>query len=331
MLGSKMFFFLMNVFGRYKQLNASSYFFLHPQSDYTASLFASSTISTRHHPIYKDTSSHKFPVERIVVASTLVAGNLCLEANHAAGSSSARSRGRGGTSLLDGDAATEGASVAGVDELDNASVGLAGNVTRAGGASGNVDLEGVVLVDVGGTLHDANSLEGTSPEALLGLLDVTLGARHLGLDIHGGPGVTGTVGVDHGLVWAGTVGGDDVQGAGDGAAVGGDLGESGAGLDHGGLGASLNVVVALSVGAAASVGSIALEDGGVGLRDLVLAGAGDHSSLDTEGGTVATGITGCDSDLAVGGNEGGGCESEDEELGEHFDGWWWWCGRWLLL
>lgn len=253
-------------------------------------------------------------------------GNLCLEASHAAGGGSAGGSsgcGSTGLGLLDGDAATEGAGVAGVDKLDKAGVGLASNVARAGGASGDVDLEGVVLVDVGGTLHDANSLESASPEALLGLLDVALGARHLGLDVHGGPGGTSAVSVDHGLVWAGTVGGDDVEGAGDGAAVGGDLGEGGAGESHGRLGAGLDVVVTLAVGAAASIGGVTLEDGGVRLSDLVLAGTGDHSALDTEGGTVATGITSCDGDLAVGGNERGGCESDDEDLGEHFEGWWW--------
>lgn len=262
-----------------------------------------------------------------VEAFALKVGNLCLEASHAAGGSSASSSGCSSTSglLLDGNAATEGASVAGVDELDNAGVGLAGNVTSAGGASGNVNLEGVVLVDVGSTLHDADSLESTSPEALLGLLDVALGAGNLGLDIHGGPGLTSAVSVDHGLVWASTVGGDNVQGAGDGAAVGGDLGKGGAREGHGLLGASLNVVVAGSVGAATSIGSIALEDGGVGLSDLVLASAGNNSTLDTEGGTVATSITSCDCDLAVSGDEGGCCESEDEDFGEHFEGWWgWW-------
>lgn len=245
---------------------------------------------------------------------------LCLEASHAAGSGGTSSRSRsssvGAGDHLDRDAAAEGPGVAGVDELDQAGVGLAGDVARAGGAGGYVDLEGVVLVDVGRTLHDADGLEGAGPEALLGLLDVALVAGHLGDDLHLGPGLAGAVGVDHGLVRAGAVGGDDVESAGDGAA-GGDLGQGGAGLDHGLLGAGLDVVVALAVGASAGILLVTLEDGGVGLGDLVLARARDDGTLDAESSAVATSIASGDGDLAVGGNERGGCESDEEDLGEH--------------
>lgn len=168
-------------------------------------------------------------------------------AGHTAGSggtSCGRSGSCTGLDHLDGDAAAEGTGVAGVDELDQAGVGLAGHGTRAGGASGHVDLEGVVLVDVGGTLHDADGLQGAGPGALLGLLDLALGAGNLCLNLHLCPGLASAVGVEHGLVWAGAVGGDDVQSAGDGAA-GGDLGESVSGESHGGLGAGLDVVVSL--------------------------------------------------------------------------------------
>lgn len=168
-------------------------------------------------------------------------------ASHAAGGGGASSGcSSSGTGLdhLDGDAATEGTGVAGVDELDKASVGLAGDVASAGSASGHVDLEGVVLVDVGRTLHDAHGLQSASPGTLLRLLDLALGAGNLGLDVHGGPALASAVGVEHGLVWASTVGGDDVQSAGDGA-TGGDLSQGVAGEGHGGLGTGLDVVVSL--------------------------------------------------------------------------------------
>lgn len=79
-----------------------------------------------------------------------------------------------------------------------------------------------------------------------------------------------------------------------------------------------------AIGTAAGCLLGTLEDSGVGLSDLVLASAGDHGTLDTEGSSVATGITSSDGDLAVGGNEGRGRESEDEDLGEHFG----WFGLW---
>jgi hypothetical protein len=168
-------------------------------------------------------------------------------ASHAAGGGST-GRGGGGTRStgdhLDGDAATEGAGVAGVDELDEAGVGLAGDVARAGGASGHVDLEGVVLVDVGGALHDADCLQGAGPGALVGLLDLALVAGDLGLDLHLRPALAGAVGVEHGLVGASAVGGDNVQSTGDGA-TGSHLGQGVARESHGGLGAGLDVVVSL--------------------------------------------------------------------------------------
>lgn len=73
-----------------------------------------------------------------------------------------------------------------------------------------------------------------------------------------------------------------------------------------------------AVGFSTSIGLVALEDGGVRLGDLVLAGTGDHSTLDTQSSAVATGITSRDCDLAVGGNERGGGERNEEDLGEHF-------------
>jgi hypothetical protein len=221
--------------------------------------------------------------------------------------------------LLDGDAATEGTGIAGVDQLDKAGVGLASDGAGALGTSGDFGLEGVVLVDVGGTLHDADRLQSASPSTLLGLLDVALGARDLSRDRHLGPCGASAVGVDHSGVWTSAVGRDNVHGAGDGAALGRDLRKHGAGLGHGLLGASLDVVVTGTLGAATAVGGVSLEDGGVRLSDLVLARAGDDTALDAESSAVAASVTSGDSDLAVGEDDRGGCESNEEDLGEHLD------------
>lgn len=115
---------------------------------------------------------------------------------------------------------SEWTSVRWVDELDHADVGLTGHGSCAGGSSWDGDLEWVVLVDVGGTLHDTDALESTGPSTLLGLLDVTLGTWYLGHDLHGLPwSVTGTGSVDHGLVWTSSVGGNNVHGTRDGSSV----------------------------------------------------------------------------------------------------------------
>lgn len=85
---------------------------------------------------------------------------------------------------LHGEDTTEGSGTGGVGKLDKADVGLATNGTRAGGSGGDLDGEGVVLVDVGGTLHDAHADESTGPEgALLGGSNVTLGTGNLGGDL----------------------------------------------------------------------------------------------------------------------------------------------------
>jgi hypothetical protein len=132
---------------------------------------------------------------------------------------------RGGSctsaSHLDGDDSTEGAGVGGVDDLDEADVGLAADGTAAGGAGGYGGREGVVLVDVGGALDDAHVDEHAGHEAaLLGRGDVALGAGNLLGDGQLGAGAegAGSGGVDDGGVWASSVRCDDVDGSGDGAA-----------------------------------------------------------------------------------------------------------------
>ena len=73
-----------------------------------------------------------------------------------------------------------------------------------------------------------------------------------------------------------------------------------------------------ALGLSTGISLVALEDGGIRLGDLVLASAWDHSTLDTQGSGVATGITSRDCDLAVGGNQRGGGKGDEEDLGEHF-------------
>lgn len=160
-----------------------------------------------------------------------------------------------------------------------------------------------------------------APRYLAVGFDVALVARHV---LHDGGFYARAegaraCGVDHGGDGTCAVGGHDVEGSRDHAAVG-DLGERGAALGHG-VGEHGHSVLALAVGLAEAVsGDVCLaEDGGVGLGDLILACAGDDAALDTNGGAVAAGITLNDGDLAVGSDEGG-CYRADEESGEaHVD------------
>lgn len=230
-----------------------------------------------------------------------------------------------GGSHLDGDDTTEGAGLVLVGNLDEADVVLATHGTRAGGASGNGEGDGEVHVDVGGTLgDDTGALEHGADVALLGdgARALAGGAVNVLGGLEHGTGGEGTLasGVDDGLDGTAAIGGDDVEGTGDGVA---DLGQGAARLVHG-AGDHSGVDLAGAGGLAEAVGlDVGLaEDGGVDLSDLVLARAGNDGALDGESSAVAASVTGDDCDLAVGGNEGGGCESEDEDLGEHFEGWW---------
>jgi hypothetical protein len=85
---------------------------------------------------------------------------------------------------------------------------------------------------------------------------------------------------------------DDVENAGDGTAIGADLGKSIARLSHDGVDLG-GIVAASTSGLAESIGLNlgGAEDGRVDLSHRILALAGDDAALDAEGGTVATSIT----------------------------------------
>jgi hypothetical protein len=119
-------------------------------------------------------------------------------------------------SHLHGHDSTEWASVGWVDNLDEADTRLATDGTSAGSAGWDGSSEGVVLVDVGGTLNYTQVDESASNQgALLGSSNVTLGTWDLLGDCElgtGGEG-TGTSGVKDGSVWTSSVSGDDVHGS----------------------------------------------------------------------------------------------------------------------
>lgn len=233
----------------------------------------------------------------------------------------------GGSSVscdLHGDDTAEWAGVRWVDDLDHADTRLSTSGTGAGGAGWDGDLDGVVLVDVGGTLDNAEVDESAGDEtALLGGGDVTLGAWHLSLNLEGlalGEG-TGAGGVEDGRVWSSSVSGDDVNCTGEGAAGWGDLGEGVAGEGHDLSHISHGVGTSLGLSESIRGSSLGLEDGGVDLSLLVGSCTWDDGTLDTETGGVSTSITLDDGDLSVGGDERGSCKSNEEDLGEHLDGW----------
>lgn len=95
-----------------------------------------------------------------------------------------------------------------------------------------------------------------------------------------------------------------------------DLGKCGAALGHS-CGDHGDGVFALTCGPTEAVGGdVGLaEDSGVDFSDLVLSGAGDDATLDTDGGTVASCITDDGSNLAVSRDEGGGEGEGGEENG----------------
>lgn len=222
-----------------------------------------------------------------------------------------------------------------VGHFDEAEVALVADGTSARGASGNSNGEAVVLVDIVGTLGDEAHLDQGAGGHALDL--VVSAAVEAGRALSSG---TGHVGGDSGLGGRAPFGGGrlvnerldgtaavvghDVVGAADGAAAG-DLGQGGAAQRHA-LGEVGELIVA---GAALCEANVVIggnvlgpEDGRVDLSLVIGSGAGDHSTLNTEGGSVTAGIAGDSCDLAVGGNERGGREGEDKglDLGVHLDG-----------
>lgn len=163
--------------------------------------------------------------------------------------------------------------------------------------------------------------------------------RHIGLGTGSESSRAGRV--DNGLEGTGTVGRHNVHGSRDGAARGRDLGEGRAGLSDD-VGHHVEGVFALAFGLSQAIGHGVdrVEDGGVLFGLAVRAGAGDGAALDAESSCVAACIAGLegvlvglfwevknqmkrtysDCDFAVGRDHGGRSESEDEDLGIHFDG-----------
>jgi hypothetical protein len=135
---------------------------------------------------------------------------------------------------------------------------------------------------------------------------------------HGSGGEsTGSGGIQNSLKGTGTIGGDDVEGAGDGATIG-HLRQSAARLGHGGSQVA-DSVLATSIGLTKSIGlNVGLaKDSGIELSLLVGAGAGNDGTHDSQSSAVATSVTSDDSDLAVSDNKGRGCQSQNDDLGEH--------------
>lgn len=239
--------------------------------------------------------------------------------------------GGSGTGHLDGNDTTEGAGSVLVGNLDKADVALAGDGSSAGGAGGDAEGDVEVLVDVGGTLGDqAGALKDAADDGALasnGVGAVTLVTGNVGGVGQGGTGseLAGGAGVEHGLDGTAAIGGHDVEGGVDGV---GDLGKSGAGLDHclGDIGDSVVAVVgSLAEAIGGDLG--ALEDSGVNLSLGVGAGTGDDGALNTNGGTVATGVTDDCGDLSVSSDERRSSQEGDEDgvdVGEHFDCWFLW-------
>lgn len=232
------------------------------------------------------------------------------------------------TSHLDGDNTTKGTGSVLVGNLDKADVALASDGTRAGGAGGDAEGDVEVLVDVGGTLgNDTGALEDAADDGALarnGVGAVTLLSINVGGVGEGGAGseLARGAGVEHGLDGTAAIRGHDVEGGVDGV---GDLGKSGAGQDHG-LGDISDSVVAIVGGLAETVGGDlgALEDSGVDLGLGVGAGTGDDGTLNTNGGTVATGVSDHCGDLSVSSDERRSSQEGDEDgvgVGEHFDCW----------
>jgi hypothetical protein len=213
---------------------------------------------------------------------------------------------------------------------------LTGYGTSAAHASRHSGLEGVVLVDVGGTLHETHADKHAGNEtALLGSGDVTFGSWDLLGDGHLGTGreSTSPSRIADGGVWASSVSGDDVDSSGDRTSIR-NLRKGGAGLSHDSGHSGEGVGASLGLSETVSGGLLAIEDGGVDFGLLVGSSTWDDTSLDTETSGVSTSITSLssvskferwrrmkaahhDCDLAMGGNERRGCKNDEENLGQH--------------
>ena len=193
---------------------------------------------------------------------------------------------------MNSDDTTERSSSGWVDNLNKADTRLAGDGARASHASGHCGLEWVVLVDVGGTLHETHlDKHARNETALLGGSDVALGTWHLLCDGHlGASGESSSSGgVADGGVWASSIGGDDVDSTRDGSSIR-NLRKGGAGLSHDGGHAGEGVRASLGLSETIGGSLLAVEDGGVDFGLLVGSSTWDDTSLDTETSGVPTSI-----------------------------------------
>jgi len=98
------------------------------------------------------------------------------------------------------------------------------------------------------------------------------------------------------------------------------LGEGAAGHGHDGGHVSEGVGTSFCLSESIRCGGFGVEDGGVDLGLLVGSSTWDDAALDTETSGVSSGIASHDCNLAMGGDERGCCESNEEELGQHICG-----------
>lgn len=173
----------------------------------------------------------------------------------------------------------------GASTITLGSVSLAGMVTH------------VVRVDVQGTLGESQVPHGPSHEVVAqgSGCNVTTPTRDLRRDIglRAGGECASSTGIDHGLEWARTIGGDNVHGSADRAARGRHLREGRAGLCRD-LVHHVDGVLALALGLAQAIGRDVglLENSSVRLSLAVGAGTGNDTALDAESSGVAACVTG---------------------------------------
>jgi hypothetical protein len=170
---------------------------------------------------------------------------------------------------------------------------LASNCSSAAHASGHSGGEWVVLVDVGGTLHETHADKHAGYEsALLGCSNVAPSTRNLLSDGHLSTSrERSSAGrIADSSVWASSVSSDDVDGSGDRSSVR-DLRKSRAGLSHDGGHAGESVGTGLGLSETISGGLFAVENSGVDLSDLVGSWTWDDTSLNTKTSCVSTSIT----------------------------------------
>lgn len=203
------------------------------------------------------------------------------------------SSGRLSSSHLESGDTTERTSARWVSKLDQADILLTTDGSSAGHACWHGDGDGVVLVDVLGTLDDTHVDERSHDEGtLLGCGDVTPGTWYLSSNL--GLGTlgkgTGTSWVDDGRVWSSSISGDDVDSSTELTSVG-NLRKGGTGSSHDSSHVSHGVGTSLCLSKTIGSGVLAVEDSGVDLSLLVGSGTRDDATLDTETSGVSSHVT----------------------------------------